>query len=227
MNRYYDMTHEQLLAVTEKDIETLIEIEIAHKGIMPIECPTPPDIGSAGIAKDHVAYNVKGMLFAKKEDALAVAAMSILGEEYDYSGAGYNYKWLDPVINPDVAEVSYYKQADVVRVQQALIELKKKKDAYECKKGEYDKYMKSTGDIRNDVWATITNVREKEQELTLARRTYKKHLELAGNDADVAQKFFCDAYRERQDIITAMGFAPVQNEVDDDINQSELQETKT
>lgn len=206
MKRAEEMEHKELLTLTDKDIDVLVEIEIAHAGIMPVECPAPPDLGSVGIAKDHIAYKVGGLLLVNREDAVTISAMPRLMENYDYNGAGYSYKWLDPVTDCQVEESPYYRQADVVRVQEALMALKNKKDQYEAKKSDYDKFMKATGDCRNVVWDIIDRARGKEQDLALARRTYARHLELADDDTAIATKFFCDAYKNREDIIDSMGF---------------------
>ena len=56
MKRYDELTHEELVALTETDIERLVELEIAHAGII-----------------SETAFQVAGMLFKNESDAIAVA----------------------------------------------------------------------------------------------------------------------------------------------------------
>ncbi len=203
MKRIDDLEQKELVSLTEAQIQRLIDIEIAHAGIMPVDCPIPPSLKNAGIVKTEIAYRIGDMYFANRADAETVARMNCLKSEYDWN-ISYNYKWLTPTIDPVITEESFYRQEDVVRVKGILADIESKKKDYEPQKTAYDKYLKATGDIRNQVWAKVHAAQALQREIELAQRTYQKHLDLAEQDETVAQNFFREAYKDREDLIEAV-----------------------
>jgi len=201
--RIDDLTQEELMILTDEEVGRYIELEIACQGITPVDVPVAPSIESAGITADVIVYEVGTVLVADAKSAKILAKLPLLDEKYEYR-TGYDYKWVDPVINPEVKEKSYYRQKDVVRVKHILVDNERMLEDYKSKKNKYDKYLEDTGQIRNYVWKLVNEVRDFGHEVDLAKTVYAKHLELAGDDTVVAERFFRDAYKEQDDIVSAI-----------------------
>lgn len=204
MLRYSELPIEQLASLTEEQIQLLIDLEIAHEGILPVECPQKPTLSSVNIQQDDQAYEVAGILVKKQEDALTIANLSVLEQKYDYSGAGYSYKWVEPHIDMSIKPVSFYKKEDVMRVRTALTDMNKFKEKYAAEEKAYENFVKRTSNTRNEVWACVMKAGKKVQEIKSAEVMYKKYLVLADNEEWIAKKFFLDAYRTRPDIVKAV-----------------------
>jgi len=200
MKRYEQMTHEELIALTEDEIRLLVDREIAESGIMPAECPKPPDLENLNISKTEVGYEVGGLIFQNKDDAETVAGMPLLQKKYNYSW-GYDYEWFDPLIDPAVSQVAVYKQSDVARVRDAVAENKRKKADYAPAKHDYDNFCGKTSAIRNRVWSCVGEAKAFQRRIDLAKKTWEKHLTLADGDEQLASRFFVDAFWDDPDII--------------------------
>jgi len=205
MKRYEDLTHEEWIALEEADIERFIDIEIAEAGIMPISCPTMPTLEDEGIVKSEVAYDIGGLLLKNEEDATKVATMQHFQTSYDYSAGGYDYQWLDPVLEKKVSKKLFYKQVDVVRIKEILQRNKSKRDEYDGRKSKYDKYLQSTGSIRDAVYSVYYEARQLEGEYKEAEKVFIKYRGLSDGDDKVAMSFFSNTYKDRPDILKKFG----------------------
>lgn len=203
MERYTELTNDQLARLTSKQIDLLIELEVAHAAIEPVMPPVKPSLERVGITKSAIAYQVNNILFVNEDDALTVANMSMVAETYEYE-TGYKYKWLKPVMDPSVSKVSYYRQEDVVRVQAALVDNNAKLATYEPAVNAYNKFMKQTGEVRNNVRAAVSEALEVQKELTMAQEQYKRYLILAGDDKEIADNFFRNTYKHKAHILTTV-----------------------
>jgi hypothetical protein len=119
MKRYTDLMHEDLIILKDEDIERLIDIEIAHEGIMPVGCSVVPSLETEGVVKSEIAYEIGGILLKNEEDALTVSRMEQFNTAYDYQAGGYNYQWLDPVTERTITKKNFYRQSDINRILSA------------------------------------------------------------------------------------------------------------
>lgn len=200
MKQYTDLTHEELIVLTENDIERLIDIELAHDGIMPVACPTVPSLDDEGIIKSETVFDIGGLLLKNEEDAIAVSRMEQFKSEYDYN-IGYEYRWLNPITERTIIKEYYYRQEDVVRIKEALQRNKIKKDGYESQKQKYDEFLKKTGQIRNRVYDIWNSARNFQREIDDANAVLVKYRDLADDDETMAVNFFKNTYKSREDII--------------------------
>jgi hypothetical protein len=200
MKRYYDLTHEELIALDEKAMEQLVDLEVAFAGIMPVACPEVPSLEKEGIVRSETAYKVGFMYFSKEEDALAVSRLTQYEVKYDYN-TGYDYKWLEPEINQTITKEQFYKQTDVVMIKDILQKNKAKRETFERQKNLYDKFLSETGKIREQVYSAWREALKFEQELTDARNLLVKYRDLAGGDETVAITFLRNTYKSREDIL--------------------------
>jgi len=201
MKRYTDLTHEELIVLKDEDIERLIDIEIAHDGIMPVGCPVVPSLESEGIIKSEIAYEVGGIMLKNEEDALIVSRMEQSNTAYDYQAGGYNYQWLDPITERTITKKNFYRQSDVVRIKEILQRNKSKREEYEKLKNEYDEFLTVTGKIRDAVYSFWREALNLQQEIDEAKAVLEKYRGLSDGDETVAINFFKNTYKTREDII--------------------------
>ena len=201
MKRVDSLMHEELIVLTEQDIERFIDIEIAHIGIMPIACPVVPNLETEGIIASEVAYEVGSILFKNEADAIAVANMETFNSEYDYHAGGYDYKWLNPIVDRTVTKRIFYKQTDIARIKEILQRNKTKREEYETRKREYDKFLGETGKIRDSIYKTYHAALAFQREIDDAKAVLEKYRGLANGDQEVAISFFKNTYKAREDIL--------------------------
>lgn len=200
MQRYNQLSHEELIALNEEKLERLVQIEIAHNGILPVEAPEKITLETDGIIKNVVGYEVFNTIFKKKEDAEKVVQMAVLKEEYNYN-IGYEYKWLVLQTDVRISQVFYYKQEDVVRIKDVLQKNTLKKSEYEKQKNEYDIYIDKSSKARSEVYDTYNNAKHFQNEIDQAKQTFELYKDLADGDITIATNFFKKNYADYPNII--------------------------
>ena len=204
LQRITDLTKEELLALEGEDVQRFVEIEAAYEGIVPIPDPGQPP-AAPKIEKTIQAYQVGNLIFLDQGEAGRVAAMSSLRKtEYDYSGAGYGYQWLEVGENTGVQTIWFFARDQVKALAKELTLYAKIKTAYEKLADQHSKYCKRLEGIGERVWAPVIEAREENYRINQARAVYANHLKLAEGDAKIAGNFFRKAYQDEPEIIMAV-----------------------
>lgn len=206
MKTIEDLSHEELIALNDDQIEQFIQIEIAQAGVKPCSTPIVPSLNDAGIVKEDMYYKVGELLFKNKEDAIKVAAMDLYKTAYDW-GIGYNYMWAEKLIDLQIVENPVYKQSDCLRVAPALQKQKVLKDDYEKSKSEYDKWLKSTTQYRDYVWGKISEAKKLEYAIQNAISAINKYKEISGGDIEIALNFFNKAFHDENQTVKELALS--------------------
>jgi hypothetical protein len=186
--------------MTDAQIETLIDLEVAHAGIEPVPEPEkPPELPPVPIQATVLRYKVGTLVFASAIDAQKVADLTVYQEEYDWNGAGNDFRWLKPC-SYNVESVRYYEEKDVKANVGALKDRKNKTNATVSVSKAYTDYKQSIADIRETVYTELRKAREFKRQLDLAHQQWKKFIKLAEGNTAVAEKFFLDAYKNNPDM---------------------------
>lgn len=200
MKRVDDYTSAELAAMTSADVNSLIDIECALAGIglLP-ERPVDPKIALP--QPDITIYRVPEMIFDSMPAALAViyAAMEHnehrVGKGYDYghgSGSRYYLSAAPAEVTPTQERV--FSREVFERLKGELAGEAKAKGRYEAEVKEYDAMAAKRADVANHVWRAVGDACDEVGRLALARRNYRRYLELAKGDTDQAWTFFAAAY---------------------------------
>lgn len=158
VRRYYDYTRDELYALTPEQVQGLIEIEIAFNGIIPCTEPIKPPDKPNPIAKTVEAFEVRGVYYLSKDDALTAAALQGYIINYDYK-IGYEYKFLDPS-EATVNCLKFYKRGDVMEHAKTLQAQQKLTTQYDNDIKEYKKYAEQTKSVVQSVTDTIDTVHD-------------------------------------------------------------------
>lgn len=198
MKRYTDYEPAELAKLEDDSILTLIEIEIATEGIIPVEAPQLLPVPPVDLDKTMEAVECRGILFENAEDAMVFQKMKVLHENYSNATGGYSYKFLQPEAeghyNTGIETKKFYDKQILLKVQELLTERDRIQTINNEAEDEFSSYQKSTREIRSKVWAAVHEARDEMQRIERAKEVYQKHLILADGDERIADNFFFDAY---------------------------------
>lgn len=184
MKTIEDMTHDEVIALSDSEIERQIDLHCAEEGVRLLpEMPTPPN---APVAQpDAVCWVVKGIHIANEEDAYRLAELlnsipilsyRYLRGEYCYSGPQYLEPDTDPV---DVRlDRSYWTVAHYEAHKAALESHEREKEAYDKDKAEFSKCFEARKRVSESVWRVVSDARSEESRRRTLRREFAEYKEL-------------------------------------------------
>lgn len=196
MKRFDELTQQELAQLAEEEVQNYVEFALMEEGIVVGECPMKPSLESVGITESEVVYRVGTNLFITREDATVAAGLKMCSTNYDYSGAGYDYKWTEPLNEVEIKEEFYYKEDDVKRLSSVLRMLKDKINAYN---DAYDKYREATKKvvaIKERIMSVVWEAQEYMSRIEQAKKVFEKYKTLSGGDEEIAKKFFRNNFPE-------------------------------
>jgi len=201
MKRYDEYSKTELAKVSQEDLNLLVDLELAHAGILSETSPTELPPFDAGIKPTETFYEVFGVLFKNQADAITVSMMSVAAEEYDYYGAGYTYKFPSFDRSNAVSTKVLFKKEDVMRVKAALSARKKAEEVYAEESKKYTKFTEATSKIRSDVTDAYYEACDFARSIELAKQMLEKYRVLADGNEETARNFFRDAYKSNPSLI--------------------------
>lgn len=212
MKRINEMTEQEILALTDEDIQKMQKLAMAEAGIAIIEKPkvpelfeiTPPDmvVSSVYLVRDDIGFfdPVEAVAFVE----FLKNAKSLVKVDYDYNNAGSGYKYAkdartkqrdwetDPleIKTQNVYSLPLYNSLCDYMVQNRKMQEQAKKDV-----DEYEKTLASAADITTIIREKWLEVREKYERLNgFCTRFTRDYLPLAENNREVAMKFMQKAF---------------------------------
>ncbi|MBS3969643.1 MAG: hypothetical protein KGZ94_05955 [Clostridia bacterium] len=211
MKRIDEMKKEEILALTEGEIASLIDLECAYEGIPLLpECPKKAE--SIKHEKDLTAYEVAGYYFLEPEEAGRVLEVLQSAATYTKDGwgedAGLKRVSDADFYSPKVEVKKFYSQAKLAEIKKDLEENKRALAAYEKEKERYDRILRDRTKVADRVTAVINEVVETEKDRQFYQAEFGRYLILANNNKEVAMSFllktYCDVEHEFRDLITKL-----------------------
>jgi hypothetical protein len=201
MKRYDELTNEELAKLSDSQISTLIDYECALEGIPLLpERPVAPE--SKNFNPDLTVYNVKGMYFPKKEDAIKVLSVLTDVERVSskYTSGGYSG---DRIIAPldsyekiELNEEKWFSKELYATVQEEKGNNDRRLKQYTDAQKEYDDTYKLRIDIVKNVMDAIHEAQDEEYKKQKYTREYIKYLKLSEGNKDIALNFLENAHCE-------------------------------
>lgn len=206
MNKIEDLNHDDLIKLTEEELQHLVDIEVAYAGIKLVNPIKMKEVLTINISPVETYYQVHGLLYRTQEEAQAVAVIPAFQTAYDYYGGGYDYKYAEPH-EASITKVMLYKKEDVDTVRSSLQKIREAKEYNQKMQSEYEKYLKSIDGCRATVHSIYRKAIEKEEAINRCILDYKKYFVLADNSEEIAMNFFNMAYKDEPEDIkeTAIG----------------------
>jgi len=198
MKTYKDYTDDELMALDDDQLDMLIDLQCAINGVplLPIE-PEPVNIDLP--PTDAQVYEVAGFYFKERESADRI--MEAINKEvrvdvtYDwqlsdrteyiqgYASTGAN------ITAKDVYSNDLYDETKAKRAK-----LKAMKDLYDKQRGDFDSIKSQREESASEVFRSVYKAREERENKIIAHQRYDRYVKLANGDANLANKFFADAY---------------------------------
>lgn len=201
MKRYNEYSKNELAQVSQEELQTLIDLELAYAGILPEIKPTELPPFDAGIKPTETFYEVFGVLFKNQADAITVSGMEVVHEGCDYYGAGYNYKYGESKDSTAVSTKVLYKRDDVIRLKSILVTRKEVEEVYQEANKKYSKFSEATSNIRSKVNNAYYEACDFVHRVELAEQMLEKYRILADGNEEIAKNFFQNAYKDSSDIL--------------------------
>lgn len=204
------MTEQEILAMTEEDVQKLIKLHLMEQGIKLLEKPKKPELFEIEPA-DIECYTIPlldGFAFTNREEVEKVQealrnATSLRKVEYDWNKFNGEYKYLKKkkrysykgesdfaiqsmfVYSPEL----YNKIVDFVVQNKAMVEQVAKDQQ------EYDENLKNSADAISKIRQRVSDIRNKYARLDdLSRRFAVDYYPLSDNNEEMAIKFLEKAY---------------------------------
>lgn len=202
-----DYTTEELLKLTDEQIDKLYRLRLAENGIKIPNLPEKPNYEEEP-QPDKTVYTVNGIdvYFEKKEVADKFADMMIKNMD-DLCKLEYTYS-----VSPDakyteelkedygfrngisISPKGVYSKALYNEIKDVLTRNKEKRDEYRNLKSEYDNQNSKASKHREYIMNKIKEAKKKEFEKSEMLRTFNEYLDLADGNSEIAWNFMNKAY---------------------------------
>lgn len=210
MKKITEMTEQEILALTDEDVQKMIKLRMMEEGIKIMDRPQAPKLFDIepGDLKVFTIPFLGDFAFTSIEEANAVAealqnAKTLRKVEYDWSKTGSDYKYLvkkekysysnspDFSVNSDfVYSQELYTKISVFLAQNKVLKEQAQKD-----KEEYDVQLGEASEIISEIHSRLKEVKAKYKRLEwLVYKFASDYYPLSDNNEDMAIKFMDKAY---------------------------------
>lgn len=210
MKKISEMTEQEILALSETDIQNMIKFRMMEEGIKVIDKPKKPELFEIEPAdqKVYVIPVLDGYAFTDFAEAQKVAdalreAKSFRKVDYDWNKLGSNFKYLEKkdryTYNNEgdfsISEISVYSSKLYANIVDFAAQNKAMQKQVEKDMAEYDNAYAAASDITLEIRSRISEVREKHERLERLTHSFANdYYPLSGNNEQMAMKFMSKAF---------------------------------
>lgn len=202
MKKLDEMSHEEIAALTDEQIDTLVDMECAKQGVAIIDKPAEPNALKVDSNPDLAVYTVGGFVFTEPGPAAEVAALlkehqgSLVKSDYEWAAGHNNYYANDYEEKVEVTpgHILSWKKFQEIRGDLQVAETTRGDYTKEQKKWQegYDQRAK----IRKDILLKIKKHKEAEDDYQRYHAVMARYVELSDGDKKIALKFFEEAHKD-------------------------------
>lgn len=210
MKKINEMTEQEILALSEQDVQNMIKFRMMEEGIKVIDKPKKPELFEIEPAdqKVYVIPVLDGYAFTDFAEAQKVAdalreAKSFRKVDYDWNKLGSNFKYLEKkdryTYNNEgdfsISEISVYSSKLYANIVDFAAQNKAMQKQVEKDMAEYDNAYAAASDITLEIRNRISEVREKHERLERLMHSFANdYYPLSGNNEQMAMKFMSKAF---------------------------------
>jgi len=200
MKAFEHLNDQELVALTQDEINHRVKLKKAETGIKiitPPEMPTYQDIP----APDLELYEAAGYAFTDKAKAEEITStinkhiVSAMKVDYDWRNSS-DYKYAKPydgsLETVDIKRV--FSQPTYNSIKDVIASNKKVKEAYEKLRKEYDDEDEKSTEIIDGIYDAINTAKVRIDQFRNYKTRIVEYLQLANGDRDIAWNFFDKAY---------------------------------
>lgn len=195
MSFFENHTDEQLVALTDAQVNTAIDRTCAERGIpLWVEEIVEPKLP---VAHDMTLFQVAGYKFEKQVDANRVAEAindsPKWTEVYSWGRSNEGREWTQDERTVTVEIISGHRPETWHKHRAALDEFEDRKKRYEATKKANEQAYESRGGVAKEAWKEIRDARDRLADRDRLRNLYIRYIGLANGDKEVARKFLVAA----------------------------------
>ncbi len=210
MKKINEMTEQEILALSEKDIQNMIKFRMMEEGIKVIDKPKKPKLFEIEPAdqKVYVIPILNGYAFTDFAEAQKVAdalkeAKSFRKVDFDWDKLGSNVKYLekkdrytyDDAGDFGISEICVYSNKLYASIVDFAAQNKAMNKQVEKDMKAYDDAYAAASDITLEIRGRVTEVREKYERLERLMRSFANdYYPLSDNNEEMAMKFMSKAF---------------------------------
>lgn len=200
-----DMSHEQVIALNDPELNRLVKLALALQGVpLPGAAPEKPE--EPKVERDVAVYAVGGLFFTDRNAAEAVGAVlasvasSAVKLDYEWQHVGSEHKYARPYRSDDQASLSTItteralSEPNFRRVREALIQYKVLQKQYEEDTKKHEAAVSAGDEVRGEIVAVYNDARARQQDLDRTMARFDEYMHLADGDVEVALRFFDKAH---------------------------------
>lgn len=210
MKRINEMTEQEIIALSDEDVQKMIKLRMMEEGIKLLDKPKVPELFE--IEPTDIQYFsiplLEGFAFTNLEEATKVAetlknAKSLRKVDYDWNKLGSEYKYLKKSerykfngnSDFDILPGWAYSNELYAKISSFAAQNKVMKEQAEKDLKEYEKQLSESAELIQEITGRVREVRNKYDRLeTLSRKFATDYYPLSDNDEDMAMKFIAKAY---------------------------------
>lgn len=210
MKKINEMTEQEILALSEKDIQNMIKFRMMEEGIKVIDKPKKPELFEIEPAdqKAYVIPILNGYSFTDFAEAQKVAdalreAKSFRKVDYDCNKLGSNFKYLekkdrytyDDAGDFGISEIRVYSNKLYASIVDFAAQNKAMNEQVEKDMKAYDDAYAAASDITLEIRSRVTEVIEKYERLERLTHSFANdYCPLSDNNEEMAMKFMSKAF---------------------------------
>lgn len=212
MKNIDEMTEQEILSLTEEDVQKMIKLRMMEEGIKVMDKPKIPELFEVEPA-DLKAFTIpllEGFAFTDINEADAVAealrnAKTLREVKYDWNKLGSEYKylvkkdkyksWSSDKSDFSVNSNFFYSIELYQKISDFAAQNKVMKEQAEKDQEEYDETMQEAAGIISEITSRVKEVKVKHERLSrLAYKFAVDYYPLSDNNEEMAMKFMAKAY---------------------------------
>ena len=189
MKKINEMTEQEILALSEQDVQNMIKFRMMEEGIKVIDKPKKPELFEIEPAdqKVYVIPVLDGYAFTDFAEAQLGSNFKYLEKKdrYTYNNEG----------DFSISEISVYSSKLYANIVDFAAQNKAMQKQVEKDMAEYDNAYAAASDITLEIRNRISEVREKQERLGRLTHSFANdYYPLSGNNEEMAMKFMSKAF---------------------------------
>jgi len=205
MKQITELTEKEILALTDEQLENMVQYKMAEEGIKILEYPQKPEFNKIP-QKDESAFTIGGLTYpiTNKRAAEEISAVISKNREYfsntEYSPNDYSVKFLKPADDylfekvGSLAKEDFYSAETARQIADDKKANKEIEQAYQVELNEYNEAYERRKEIEVVIYGKFREVVDKFREMERLKAKYEQYLQLADGNEKTAMKFLKNAY---------------------------------
>ncbi len=197
--QFFALSDEEVAALTEEQIQAVIDYKCAEEGLKFVEQPTVREWPV--IEPDIEAFTVSGFHFLDRAEAekvcdLVNSLQSRRDSEYvSYHSSAYERK-LVPAEPENVGRASFYSDTHYANKRALIKQTAREKEDYKKAQKEWESYDEARRAYAEEITNRVEQANAAVYEKNRIRADFARYVELAQGNKDIALNFLKKAYGE-------------------------------